>query len=215
MTKISRSAVATVFFLLVLVSIYWVHVHFLRVDVVFYSALADVLLAATLAAVPLLLLRYFAVFNGFEKILLLSVWLLVGYSIAISVPTVIDRSLSFYILEKLQQRGGAIRLIDFEEIFTRDYAREHHLVDVRVTEQLQSGTVVLRGGCVQLTNRGYRLAGFSRFFRKNLLPRKRLLMGQYTDVLTDPFRYSEPHASTDCRAVPADAAAEPARKAER
>jgi hypothetical protein len=187
-------------------------VHFLRVDVVFYSALADVLLATALTAVFLLRLGYFDVFNGFEKTLLLSVWLLVGYSIAISVPTVIDRSLSFYILEKLQQRGGAIRLADFEEIFTRDYAREHHLVDVRVTEQLQSGTVVLRGSCVQLTERGYRLARFSRFFRKNLLPRKRLLMGRYTDVLTDPFRYSEPHASSDCNPVTGNTPAIPATK---
>lgn len=198
MIKYRKAAVATACFLLALALTYWVHVRFLLVDVVFYSALADGLFAALLAGGLLFWLRYFVVFNRFEKSLLLAIWLLVGYAFAISIPTVIDRSLSFYILEKLQQRGGAIRLGDFEAIFTRDYAKEHRLVDVRVTEQLKSGTVVVKGGCVQLTASGQRLARFSRFFRKHLLPRKRLLMGEYTDVLTDPFRDSKPATVPEC-----------------
>jgi hypothetical protein len=196
--KLGKSSVATACFLVVLALTYLAHTRFLRVDVVFYSALADGMFAVLLAGVGLFSLRYFGVFNRFEKTLLLAIWLLVGYAFAISIPTVIDRSLSFYILEKLQQRGGAIRLDDFEAVFTRDYAREHRLVDVRVTEQLESGTVVIADGCVQLTPRGERLARFSRFFRKNLLPRKRLLMGEYTDVLTDPFRASTPSAMPEC-----------------
>ena len=188
MNKFSAALLATLAFLALFCLIYWLHVRYLRVDVVFYSAVADALVAALLTGAALFAFHRFAVFNGFEKTLLVAIWLLVGYSIAISVPTVIDRSLSFYILEKLQQRGGAIALGDFEDVFTRGYAKEHHLVDVRVTEQLESGTVVVNNGCVQLTPRGQRLADFSRFFRRNLLPRKRLLMGRYTDVLTDPFR---------------------------
>ena len=38
-----------------------------------------------------------------------------GYVIAISLPTVIDRSLSFYILEKLQQRVSAALKVSFKE----------------------------------------------------------------------------------------------------
>jgi hypothetical protein len=72
-------------------------------------------------------------------------------------------------------------------------------VDVRLTEQLASGTVIIQSGCVKLTERGDRLATFSRFFRLNLLPKKRLLMGEYTDALTDPFRDSEDAHSYECR----------------
>ena len=54
---------------------------------------------------------------------MLLVWLLLGYILAISVPTVLDRSLSFYILEKLQQRGGGIQQSRFNEVFTLDMPR--------------------------------------------------------------------------------------------
>ena len=59
--------------------------------------------------------------------------------------------------------------------------------------------MVLTNDCVELTPTGQRLAKFSRFYRKNLLPKKRLLMGEYTDALTDPFRDSAASAMPDCR----------------
>ena len=137
--------------------------------------------------------------GSFEKFQLIVIWLIAGYALAISVPTVIDRSLSFYILEKIQQRGGGIRQDSFEQVFTREYVREHHLVDVRLTEQLESGTIVIENGCVLLTPKGVFIAGFSRNFRQHWLPRKRLLMGQYSDVLTDPFRTSASIDQYSCK----------------
>lgn len=114
-------------------------------------------------------------------------------------PTVIDRSLSFYILEKIQQRGGGIQLDSFEQVFTQEYLKEHRLVDVRLTEQQSSGTIMIQDGCVKLTERGKRLASFSRYFRQNFLPKQRLLMGEYTDDLTDPFRNSEKLFNYECQ----------------
>src|SRR5690606_37013811 len=128
--------------------------------------------------------------TALERGQLLVIWLLLGYAFAISVPTVIDRSLSFYLLEKLDQRGGAIRQERFADLFVEEYLVEHRLVDVRLTEQQASGTVVLQQGCVRLTERGRLLARFSRFYRQQLLPRQRLLLGNYSDALTDPFRHS-------------------------
>ena len=118
------------------------------------------------------------------------IWLLLGYSFAISIPTVIDRSLSFYLLEKLEQRGGGIKLNRFSDIFTKEYMKEHRLVDVRLTEQLTSGTIIIKEGCVRITGKGKSIAAFSRFFRTNFLPEQRLLMGQYSDDLIDPFKKS-------------------------
>jgi hypothetical protein len=196
--KLSRAVVATALYALLLLAVYYAHVRFGRVNVVFYAAIADALLAALLAGVLLLVWRYFSIFNGFEKLQLVMIWALAGYAFAISVPTVIDRSLSFYILEKLQQRGGGIRLDAFEVIFTKEYVKEHRLVDVRLTEQLESGTIRIDDGCVRLTPRGERLASLSRFFRQELLPKQRLLMGRYSDDLTDPFRESKPAADYSC-----------------
>lgn len=196
--KLVLFCLASLGYLILLLSVYLIHVRFFRVDVVLYSALFDALLATVIAGGLLGILKIFKVFSGFEKLQAMLVWLLLGYIFAISVPTVIDRSLSFYILEKLQQRGGGIKLASFEDVFVKEYMPEHRLVDVRITEQQQSGTIQVKNGCVLLTERGQTLATFSRFFRNHFLPKQRLLMGEYSSDLTDPFRNSSDHLDYLC-----------------
>jgi hypothetical protein len=197
--KYVRALLASLLFVALLLIFYYLHIAFFNVNVVLYSALFDAVVATGVAGVMLFAWRFFAVFNRFEKAQLIAIWLMGGYIFAISLPTVIDRSLSFYILEKLQQRGGGIRLDRFEEVFTREYVKEHRLVDVRLTEQQESGTIVIQDGCVKLTARGDQLATFSRFFRQHFLPKNRLLMGQYSDALVDPFRASGREMGYECR----------------
>lgn len=196
--KLGRAMQATLAFVVLLGLVYGVHVRHFEVDVVLYGALQDGALACALATAGLFGLRRFAVFNPFEKLQLCAIWLLGAYAFALSVPTVIDRSLSFYLLEKLQQRGGGIALARLEEVFVQEYMPEHRLLQIRLTEQLASGTVVLDGGCVRLTGRGERLAHFSRFFRAHFLPPRRLLMGEYSDALVDPFRDGRPSPGYEC-----------------
>ncbi len=194
--KIVRALAASLLFVLLLLATYYVHIRFFTVNVVFYAAIADGLIAAVLTGLVMSTSRHF---NGFEKLQMVVIWMLCGYAFAISVPTVIDRSLSFYILEKLQQRGGGIQQSRFADVFTQEYLKEHRLVDVRLTEQLQSGTIVIENGCVKLTDKGRSLAGASRYFRQNFLPKQRLLMGQYSSDLTDPFRHSADITDYQCQ----------------
>jgi hypothetical protein len=196
-TRILRATTATALFVVALLAVNFAHMRWFDVNVVFYASLLDAAIVVVLA-IALFALRPFRVFNAFERLQLIVVWALIGYAYAISVPTVIDRSLSFYILEKLEQRGGGIRKDAFDRVFTDEYMKEHHLVDIRLTEQEQSGTLVIRDGCVKLTPKGAALAGFSRFYRTNLLPKKRLILDSYTDALTDPFRNSDAQADYTC-----------------
>ncbi|MGN7837812.1 hypothetical protein [Stenotrophomonas sp. 22385] len=197
MKTLRNALLLTIVYVVLLLGIHLLHVRFFAVDVVFYAAIGDALLAAVLTGLLLLVpaLRRFTVT---EKVLLIAVWLLGGYSFAISVPTVIDRSLSFYILEKLDQRGGGIRQDAFQDVFTREYMVEHRLVDVRLTEQESSGTVRIEHGCVLLTDKGRRVAAMSRFYRQHFLPKQRLLLGKYSDDLTDPFRHSRQDVTYQC-----------------
>ena len=188
--KFVKTLLASLIFVLMLFIIYFIHVRFIRVDVLFYAAIVDALLAAGLSAMIIYLIKFFKILGLYEKFLLICIWILAGYAFAISVPTVLDRSLSFYILEKLQQRGGGIQMAYMPDVFIQEYMKEHRLVDVRLTEQVQSGTIEIVDGCVKLTPKGEKIARVSRFFRLNLLPKKRLLMGEYTDDLTNPFRNS-------------------------
>jgi hypothetical protein len=183
-------------FIIFYATTYLIHLNFFQVNVVFYAAIVDGLIVSLLM---LIVLTFIKVFNSFEKFLLICIFLLIGYSIAISVPTVIDRSLSFYILEKIQQRGGGIKLDSFEEVFTQEYVKEHRLVDVRLTEQMQSGTITIENGCVKITEKGRNITKFSRYFRLHFLPKKRLLMGQYSDDLIDPFRNSIEKLDYQCK----------------
>lgn len=188
--KLVSSVFATALFIVLLLVTYCIHVWYFPVNVVFYAAIMDAAIAASIGALILFFTRLFGRLSGFEKCQLFAIWLLGGYAFAISVPTVVDRSLSFYILEKLDQRGGAIHASRFEDVFTKEYVPEYRLVDVRLTEQEQSGTIRIVDGCVTLTERGRRIIAFSKFFRAHLLPPQRLLRGEYTDALTDPFRNS-------------------------
>ena len=197
--KYLKFITATAVYTLLLLAIYVLHVRYVPVNVVFYSAILDAVLATILAAALIATVRWFKVFTRFETLQLCCIWLLLGYSFAISVPTVIDRSLSFYILEKLQQRGGGIKLDAFDQVFTQEYVKEHRLVDVRLTEQQQSGTIEIKDGCVKLTAWGQTIASSSRYFRANFLPKQRLLMGKYSDDLTDPFRNSVERMDYRCQ----------------
>ena len=194
--KLIYSILCGLGFIFFYVTTYLIHINFFQIDVVFYAALVDGIIASLLMLIILILIK---VFNAFEKFLLVCIFLLIGYSIAISVPTVIDRSLSFYILEKIQQRGGGIKLDSFEEVFTQEYVKEHRLVDVRLTEQIQSGTITIENGCVKITEKGKNITEFSRYFRIHFLPKKRLLMGQYSDDLTDPFKNSIEKLDYQCK----------------
>lgn len=189
--KFISATTATLGYILALVVIYVVHALYFRVDVVFYAAIQDAIFAAILTMAIMLLVPFLRrQFSSLEHALLFVVWLLGGYAFAISGPAVLDRSLSVYIVEKIVQRGGGIQLDRIEDVFTQEYLVEHRLLDVRLTEQAESGTIMIVDGCVVVTDRGRRVARVSRFLRTNFLPKNRLLMGEYSDDLTDPFRNS-------------------------
>jgi hypothetical protein len=189
---------ATTLFVVLLLATYYIHITYFKVNVVFYSSMMDAVIATIIGIGSILAIKWLRIFTVFECLQMACIWLLLGYSFAISVPTVIDRSLSFYILEKLQQRGGGIKFNSFDQVFAKEYMKEHRLVDVRLTEQQQSGTVTITDGCVKLTDWGNVIANGSRFFRAHFLPKQRLLMGQYTDALTDPFRSSTAAVDYQC-----------------
>lgn len=177
-------------FAVALAVIYVIHSWYFKVNVVFYSAIADGVLAAVVTLIVASTFKWFKTFNGFEKLQTFLICLLLGYGFAISVPTVIDRSLSMYILEKLQQRGGGIQLAAFEGVLKEEYTKEHRLADIRLTEQVQSGTIVIEKGCVKLTEWGQFVATTTIWFRQTLLPKNRLIGDTYSSELTLPFRNS-------------------------
>ena len=135
------------FFILILLAAYWAHIKFFKINVVFYSAMIDGVIATIITGVMIGAIEWFQIFNMFES------------------------------------------------VYAKEYMKEHHLVDVRLTEQEQSGTIVIKDGCVKLTEWGNKLATMSRYFGTYFLPQQRLLMGEYSSDLTSPFKASESSVS--------------------
>lgn len=199
MRKFWSISIPLVLYVAVLLVINLIHFRFFPVRVVLYDTLLDVLVAAIATFVVCYLLRRRLDLSPAEGALMFLLCLAVGYNFAISIPTVIDRSLSIYILEKLAQRGGAIRYSAFGDIFKTEYFNEDRLLDIRMTEQLNSGTIVIDNGCVRLTPRGARIAEITRYYRMHILPKRREIMGVFTDALTDPFRNAPQLVESKCQ----------------
>src|SRR5215831_4810126 len=128
-SKPFQALLLTVGFVVLAFGTYLLHAWYFPVGVVFFSALIDTILATAVMTAVVVTIQQF---NRFEKTLLVVVWLLGGYAFAISGPAVLDRSLSFYILEKLQQRGGGIRESSIANVFMNEYMPEFRLIDVRL-----------------------------------------------------------------------------------
>jgi hypothetical protein len=103
-------------------------------------------------------------------------------------------------VQKVDQRGGEVAESAMPDIFVKEYMPEFRLVDVRLTEQLTSGTLQNDDGCLILTNKGRALSRLAAFYRRTFLPQKRILMVEVTDRLTDPFRNAAQIVRTDCAA---------------
>jgi len=177
----------------------FLHFQFLTVKVILYACILDAFLASVIV-----LLVYWFVWRP-KSALLISEVVLVSIAsnllillYAVMGPTVIDRSLSLYIVEKLDQRGGQISEEAMADIFVREYLPEFRLVDVRLTEQVASGTAKIENGCVILTEKGRQLSAFVSFYRRVFLPKKRYLRGEVTDQLTKPFDNSESIVDARC-----------------
>jgi hypothetical protein len=199
--KLLTIITAVVLSLLLFLAINIFHFRFFPVHVVLYDSLIDVVIAAVASVVFYLLLRRrLRMINIYEAGLCIALTVLIAVNYSVSVPTIIDRSLSVYILEKLQQRGGSIRESAFEEILTKEFFPEHRLVDIRLTEQMNSGTITIdNNNCVRLTARGDRIANFTRWYRATILPKHREIMGKLSDDLTDPFRNSIVRVPYECK----------------
>lgn len=175
----------------VFIAIHIIHMKFFIVDVVFYATLKDVVISSI---IMLLIYRLFLKsrlnFSQPEFILTVLLGFSGGYIFSITVPTVIDRSLSAYILEKFMQRGGRLQEDALNKIFIGEFINESRLMEIRLQEALSSGTLIVQDGCIVLTSKGQRIASMTSFYRKTFLPKKRLLLGEVTDDLTNPFRKS-------------------------
>jgi hypothetical protein len=179
----------------------YLHFEFLPVRVILYACILDSVIASALVGGAV----YIFARKALDRIDTTLAFVLANALVAIYAimgPTVIDRSLSLYIVEDVEQHGGTVSQAAMHDIFVREYLPEFRVVDLRITEQLQSGTLRLDHGCLRITPRGQALAAFVRWYRSVLLPRRRVMLGVETDALRHPFAHTTPVVDARCAVNP-------------
>lgn len=185
---------------LVFLAVNYLHFEYLPVRVLLYACILDAIVASAIVAVPAFYLARKTI-DRTDAALAFALGNALVMIYAIMGPTVIDRSLSLYIVENVEQHGGAVRESAMRDIVVQEYLPEFHVVDVRITEQLRSGTLTLDHGCLRLTPRGHAIAAFVRWYRGVLLPRRRVVLGAESDALRHPFANTRPVVDARCPAT--------------
>lgn len=171
-------------FIIILFSINYLHFNFGYVTVVFYDTILVVF--ASVLCTNLVFWKILRKRSLDYSFLITLCSLLLGYAYAISVPTVIDRSLSIYILESIKRNQASITLDGLDRLIRENYISDHKLAQIRLTEQVESGTLSVDDyGCINLTDKGRFVVLMTTLYRKEFLPNSRLIGDSYSSALKD------------------------------
>jgi hypothetical protein len=82
-------------------------------------------------------------------------YLLASYAFVITIPALLDRSISLYVIATVAQAGpGGADLDSIQRRFLAGYVRGTSTVEKRLEEQIASANMVLEGGAYRMTGRG-------------------------------------------------------------
>jgi hypothetical protein len=81
---------------------------------------------------------------------------LLFYSFHITVPSLLDRSISLYIIA-LTGKHGRIMVNDYHRHFISGFIEGNKAIEKRIEEQVLTGNLVVESGYYKLTSRGQRL----------------------------------------------------------
>ncbi|MCW1776913.1 hypothetical protein NB693_21270 [Pantoea ananatis] len=76
MKNLPKAALSTVLYIVVLLLLYYVHMRYFKVNVVFYASILDGVIAVVLVGGGLWLAKVFKSFTTLEVLQLLAIWLL-------------------------------------------------------------------------------------------------------------------------------------------
>ncbi len=140
--------------------------------IVFYSGLRTVGYSAMIFFGLLWLVRRFCVsaLSWIELQLTLPVaviYVLLGYCFIITIPTLLDRAISVYMIAVVAQSGArGLSKAEIQEGFLRDYVEGGFTVEKRLNEQLVSGFFVEHEGQFLVTDKGRFVYDVNRFLAR-------------------------------------------------
>jgi len=180
--------------LMLLGLIYIAPFHFLHPETVYYFGIVVIVIGAVFLSV-LFMLFFDKAKIFFERVGLkerdffpcLLVAFFIMYSFHITIPTLIDRSISIYLLNQLDESGGKAPIAKLQDEFLEGYVGGYSVVCRRMAEQIESGNVVHDEDIYSLTPRGKRAIEFLRAFAVLTGVNQYYVKSNDTNLL--PYRY--------------------------
>lgn len=84
------------------------------------------------------------------------------YAFHITVPTIIDRSISLYILSRMDGKSSGVNVGELQESFLNGYVSKNNAVCRRLDEQIVSGNIRFENGKYFITDNGERVINILR-----------------------------------------------------
>ncbi len=78
-------------------------------------------------------------------------------SFLIVFPVTFDRSITMFLLARIEQRDGQLDAQGLQQVFIREYLKEMRQIDRRIDEQSVSGNIRVEDGRIFITPQGKRL----------------------------------------------------------
>jgi len=75
----------------------------------------------------------------------------------ITFPVTFDRSITMFLLARIEQHDGALDTARLEQLYVREYLGDMRQIDRRVAEQILSGNIRIDQGRIHITPQGRRL----------------------------------------------------------
>ncbi|MFN0262961.1 hypothetical protein ACKTEK_03690 [Tepidamorphus sp. 3E244] len=157
--SVFNSAIAIVFLSLASLAIYGLVIDEIGSGRLFYDGLIAILVSTTILLLLVLVMTrqpdkaIFGVFRRQDLVTAVFAASAAVYAFHITLPTIVDRSISLYVLSRVDQHNGAT-LDQMQSGFLDGYVSGYDAVCRRVDEQLGSGNIVYRDGRYVLTPTG-------------------------------------------------------------
>ena len=86
-------------------------------------------------------------------------WLRLAYNISFLIvfPVTFDRSITMFLLARIERQDGQLDATALERLYIRQYLGDMRQIDRRIAEQAQSGNIEVRNGHIRITPQGRRL----------------------------------------------------------
>ncbi|NWK94750.1 hypothetical protein DM806_03535 [Sphingobium lactosutens] len=125
--------------------------------ILFYRGVALAAIAAGMMLVAAILLARRHALDGPTIIGAVALSLAFNISFLIVFPVTFDRSITMFLLARIERQDGELDARALEQVYVREYLGEMRQIDRRIAEQGLSGNIRVERGHIHITPQGRRL----------------------------------------------------------